>query len=361
MNILIDIAHPGHVHLFRHLYSELTTQGHRVFVSTRNIPVVLRLLQYYQIPFFNLGDKKQSLAGKALSTVSHDMALLRFVRKNDIELGLSSHIILSHVSRLTGMKSILFDDDDDAVEPLVVKFGHRFAHTVLSPGCITRKTSKNIGYQGTHELAYLHPARFTPDPSVLTDAGLREGERFFILRFVAFGAHHDIGQSGLGPDQKRRIIEKLRPYGKIFITSEKPIEPEFEEYRLSIPPEKIHSLISYAAMFLGDSQTMTSEAAVLGVPALKCNTFAGRLSVPDKLEKEFGLCYSFTPASFDAFMEKAGSILELSNSHEVWAEKRNRFLQKSIDVTSFFTWFILHYPESRDIMKQTPSVQEQFI
>ena len=60
---------------------------------------------------------------------------------------------------------------------------------------------------------------------------------------------------------------------------------------MPIPPESIHSLLYYAKMFIGDSQTMTTEAAILGTPALKCNTFAGKLSVPNELEEKYNLCY----------------------------------------------------------------------
>jgi len=55
----------------------------------------------------------------------------------------------------------------------------------------------------------------------------------------------------------------------------------------------MHSLLYYATMFIGDSQTMTSEAAMLGTPSLKLNSFAGKLSVPNELEQKYQLCYSF--------------------------------------------------------------------
>ena len=42
-------------------------------------------------------------------------------------------------------------------------------------------------------------------------------------------------------------------------------------------------------MFIGDSQTMTSEAAVLGVPSLRCNSFAGRISYINEQEFKYGL------------------------------------------------------------------------
>ena len=215
-------------------------------------------------------------------------------------------------------------------------------------------------YAGTHELAYLHPNWFTPTESVLAKAGLNKGERFFIMRFVAFKGHHDIGQSGLSLEQKRKLIDLLKPYGRVIITSERQIEPEFEEYRLPVPPEEIHSLMSYASMFLGDSQTMTSEAAILGVPALKCNTFAGRLSVPNELENKYGLCYSYQPTDFDRFYEHVKTLLETKNLKEVWQEKRRKFLSDKIDVTAFFTWFIENYPKSKEIMKENPDYQYKF-
>jgi predicted glycosyltransferase len=113
-------------------------------------------------------------------------------------------------------------------------------------------------------------------------------------------------------------------------------------------------------MFLGDSQTMTSEAAILGTPALKCNTFAGKLSVPNELEEKYGLCYSYQPNAFDQFMNKAKELSETPNLKEAWAEKRQKFLNDKIDVTAFMVWFIENYPKSAKIMKENPDYQYRF-
>ncbi len=360
MNILIDIAHPGHVHLFRNAYMELIRKGHSVYVCTRDIQIAIHLLNFYNIPFYNIGSKRNSLIGKAITTLKQDAALLKFVKRNSIDIGISSHIVLSHVAIFSSMKSMIFDDDDDIAEPLVVKYGHSFADVVLSPDSIDRKTYKNIGYQGIHELAYLHPNRFQPDENILKEIGINKDDKYFILRFVAFQAHHDRGQFGLNIGQKQRLIDLLKSYGKVFITSEGPIEQEFEEYRLPIPPEKIHSLIYYSTMFLGDSQTMTSEAAILGVPAIKCNTFAGKLSVPNELENKYHLCYSFQPSEFDKFYSKIQQLLLNENLKEEWTKKRIDFLKENIDVTAFMVWFIENYPESKRIMKENPDYQYNF-
>lgn len=360
MNILIDIGHPAHVHLLRFTSEELKRHGHQVFFSVRDIPVAKRLMDYYGMEYVDLGEKKDSILGKGMTILKQDLKILYFVWEKKIDVGLSSGIVLSHVSKLSKMKSFVFDDDDDAAEPLVVKYGHPYSNAVFTPSAIRRKTNNAIYYNGCHELAYLHPNHFTPDISVLEKAGLKIDDKFFILRFVAFKGHHDVGQQGISLDKKRRIVNLLEQYGRVIITSERQIEPEFEQYRLPVPPEEIHSLMYYASMFIGDSQTMTSEAAIMGVPALKCNTFAGKLSVPNELEQKFGLCYAYHPNDFEKFYEHIERLLKQPDLKDEWIKKRDRFLQEKIDVSAFFTWFIENYPNSKRIMQENPDYQYQF-
>ena len=342
-NILIDIGHPGHVHLLHPLVEALKSKGHQCFYSVRDIPVAQRLMKHYGMtPWLDLGGKKDSLVGKAWTVVQQDVHILKFVRKRHIDIGLSCGLVLSQVSQLTKMKSYVFDDDDDEAEPLVTKYSHPYSSAVFTPDCIERKTKNAVYYHGTHELAYLHPKRFTPDPTVLQHAGLQEGERYFIMRFVALKGHHDVGQQGLTIEQKKALVELLKSYGRVIITSERAIEPEFEPYRLPVPPEEIHSLMAYSSMFLGDSQTMTSEAAVLGVPALKCNSFAGRLSVPNMLENKYGLCYAYTPQQFEEMYHYVEQLLarDPEELKSEWQEKRQRMLADMIDPTEFFVNYI---------------------
>ena len=359
MNILIDIGHPGHVHLFKYVAAELKAKGHQLFYSVRDIPVAKRLMDKYNMAYIDLGRKSDSISGKAWTVLKQDMELLRFVRKNHIDIGLSSGIVLSHVSRLTKMKSFMFDDDDDAAEQFVVKYGHPLTDIVMTPSAIKRKTPKALYYQGTHELAYLHPNRFQLDRSVLERAGIKEDERFFIMRFVALKGHHDIGQAGLSIEQKQKLIYLLEGYGRVIITSERAIEPEFEQYRLPVPPEDIHSLMHYASLFVGDSQTMTSEAAVLGVPAFKCNTFAGRLSVPNMYEG-YGLCKSFTPEYFEDMYSEIEALLTGPDPKTEWQRKLDALIGDMIDPTAFFTWFIENYPESAATLRENPDYQLRF-
>jgi predicted glycosyltransferase len=200
--------------------------------------------------------------------------------------------------------------------------------------------NKTVKYDGYHELAYLHPKRFTPDPKVLEGIGLKENEPYFILRFNAFKAHHDIGEKGLSLEDKRKLISVLEKRGRVFITTERKIDKEFEKYQLSISPEKIHSLIYFSTMLIGDSQTMTSEAAVLGIPSIRCNTFVGKISYLEEEEHKYQLTYGFRPTNSKEMFLKIETLLDMPYLKNIWQERRNRMLMNKIDVTAFYVWFI---------------------
>lgn len=360
MNILIDIAHPAHVHLIKNTYYELTNKGHKVIVTVKDIPSAVQLLNILEIPFIYLGGKSDSLIGKAFLQLKFNYLLWKVVIREKIDIAFGSSLTIAQLSKYTKVKSIILDDDDDDVEPLFVKYAHPAADHILSPACTIRRTQKMIGYSGYHELAYLHPNRFNPDESVLSEIGVLPGEKYFILRFNAFKAHHDVGVHGLSLENKRQLISLLERYGKVFITTERNIDEEFKPYQLKVSPDKAHSLMYYATMLVGDSQTMTSEAAVLGTPAIRCNTFVRRISYLEEEEFKYNLTYGFLPENSDLLFLKINELLEMPNIKKEWKNRRENMLNDKIDVTAFFTWFIENYPQSAQIMRENPDYQYRF-
>ncbi|MFC2110897.1 DUF354 domain-containing protein [Bacteroidota bacterium] len=362
MNILIDIGHPGHVHLLRNVYHQLIKNGHHIWVTVKDIPIAKTLLDKYNIVYIDIGKKRDSLIGKAISQLHYNLKVLQIVRNNGIEIGVGTSITLAHISKLSKMKSILLDDDDDEVQPLFVNYAHPFANTLLSPISLKghRKKKGTIFYPGFHELAYLHPNRFIPDSDVLNEVGLKLGDVFFIMRFNVFKAHHDSGISGMSLQQKLKLIELLEPYGRIFITTEREIEPELKKYQIPVSPEKAHSLIFFATMFLGDSQTMTSEAAVLGTPAIRMNSFVGRIAYLEEEEHKYGLTYGFKPEQFEELVTKVNQLLKMPNLKEEWEFRRQKLLSDKIDVSSFFVWFIENYPNSITQIQNTLEFWNKF-
>jgi len=353
LKAIIDIGHPGHVHLYRHLATSLKKNGDTVYTTVKQIESAICLLESFDWDHLKIGKKKDSILEKALNQFLYNYRVLRLIKKEGIQVGIGTSVTLSHLSKITKMDSILFDDDDDEVQPLFVKYAHPYCTYLLSPESLKgkRKKKNTIYYPGYHELAYLHPNRFTPDPDVLSMIGLKEGEVFFVLRFNVFKAHHDVGEYGIALKDKIRLVEMLNNYGKVFITAERNIEPELEKYRMALKPEKIHSLLYYANMFVGDSQTMTSEAAVLGTPAIRSNTFVKRISYLDELEYQYGLTFGYLPQEFDMALEKIRELINFPNLKDLWAEKRRKMLADKIDVSQFMIWLIDGYPESMQIAK----------
>lgn len=362
MNILIDIGHPAHVHLFRNLYAALKERGHTLTVTVRDLPSATALLHSYNIPFITLGARAATIAGKGLGQLRSGgrLAALGYRRRIDIAIG--SSISIAHASRISAFRSLVFDDDDDAVQPLMARYGHPFAHALLSPSALRthRRRRTTLFYDGYHELAYLHPSRFSPDPSVPAGAGLRPGDTWFIMRFNAFRAHHDRGEHGLTTGQKVTLARYLSERGRVFVTTEEEPGSELAQYHIPVPSHQVHSLMAGATMLIGDSQTMTSEAAVLGVPALRCNTFAGRIAYLGELEERYGLTYGFRPDEFDRLFNTMKELLAMPSLKEEWQARRRRMLADKIDVTAFMLWFVENYPASVKIMNSDPSFRDLF-
>jgi len=350
MNVLIDVNHPAQVHYFRNLYDALG-ENHKVYYSCKKVPMIEALFNAYDIPFISYGEKKDGLINKALKQLRYDLVCLKHLRELSVDIALGSSASNVHAARFTKAISIATTDSDLAVLPLAVKFVYPFADYLMMPDSLAfQKHPKQICYPGYQELAYLHPKRFTPDPEVLNECGLKEGDPFFILRFTAFKAHHDIGMYGLSREQKWQLVNLLEQHGQVLITSEVN-DPDFARYAAPISPEKMHSLMYYAQMLACDSQTMTTEAAILGTPAFRCNTFAGKLTVIEEVEKYYDLAYSYHPRHFNWMLRKMDQLLKNPETKREWADKRQHLLKEKIDVTAYWVWLLENAPGSLEATK----------
>jgi predicted glycosyltransferase len=158
---------------------------------------------------------------------------------------------------------------------------------------------------------------------------------------------------GLGDNQVFKLIGLLEQYGKVFISSERPLPEQFEEYRLKINPADIAHTLFYAKLFIGDSQTMTSEAAVLGTPAFRCNDFVGRISVMDEKEVKYGLSYNYPPSSFNERFSNIQELLKGEKFDQEFERRKQKMLNDKIDLSAFMIWLFENYFEI-DFTKQIP-------
>ena len=360
MRILIDIGHPAHVHLFKNFAYEFEKKGNKVLFTTRTKEFEIELLNSYKLNYISFGKHHQSLLGKIWGLLKFDLQLLvtaiRF--KPDIFLSHGSPYA-SHVAFITRKPHISFEDTFNFEQ---IKLYRPFTSAILTADYPHPSIGKHeIKYSGYHELSYLHPNVFKPSETVLLALKLKPGEKFVILRFISWSATHDRGHNGFSLLNKLRIVEEFSKYAKVFISSEKPLPPRLEEFKIPIAPSQMHDAIAFSSLMFGESATMVSEAAVLGVPGIYLDN-TGRYYTKDQEEK-YGLVFNYTESEKDQIkaLEKGVEILSGKESSKSWQKRRANLIGDKIDVTAFLVWFVENYPQSIITMKENPDHQRNFI
>jgi predicted glycosyltransferase len=334
VRILLDITHPAHVHFFRNAIEDWTKRGNDVVIAARDKDIVTDLLDRTGLNYKNLGSAREGLAGLGLELLLRDGRLLKFARdrKPDVLAGIGG-IFIAHVGFLLGIPSVVFTDTENAT--LSNRLTFPVATKIVTPRCYEGPVpgKKHVSYPGYHELAYTHPTRFEPSPTALEGFDLKPGDPYIVMRLVSWGAAHDV--SDFGFSNLTDAVQSLQKYGRVLISSERPLPPELEPLRIVAHPELVHHLLYYARLFIGESATMASESATLGTPAILVST--SRRGYTNELESRYGLAFTFSDreGAQEKALKKASEILDSSNSDQTWNEKRNEMLDEMIDVTDF--------------------------
>ena len=361
MRYLIFLGHPAHFHLFRFLIPALEKQGHEVKVLVRDKDILVGLCDRAGLRYTNVlpEQRGKGLFSLAMSYARKYRRISKIIREFKPTLLLGSEPSLVHLGKFYGIPSIVFSEDDATIIRNFARITYPLTDAILSPvSCHAGKWEyKKIGYNGFHKLTYLHPKVFVPDRNEIKELG--EGD-FFILRFAQLNAYHDTNRSGINRDIATRLIKILEPHGNIYITSERPLEPEFERYRLSIDPLKIHHALGFAKLYIGDSQSMAVEAALLGTPGIRFNDFAGEIGVLNELEQVYALTHSVRTTEPEKLFSLAESLVSDIGLRQSFQRKKATLLQEKINVFEFFLWFIQHYPESRERMRADMNYQYHF-
>jgi predicted glycosyltransferase len=329
------MGHPAHYHNFKNCIRILMQRGDEVLVVARGKDVLFDLIdtegwEVVKWPARAAGGK----FSLALNILQREAKLLNLVRKFRPHLMAGTDLGITHVGKLLGIPSVVVNEDDSHAIPLMAKLAFPYATCVLAPNCCDQSPAnhKKIGYEGYHELAYLHPNYFKGDRSLLPSE-MREADRYFILRFASLHAHHDEGRSGIDDVLAHELIELLLPFGKVFITSERELSAELEPFRIPVHPTVIHHAMAFADLYIGDSQTMAAEAAVLGVPSIRFNDFVGELSYLEELEHKYGLTKGIKTDESDVFLATAKEWAENIGLKTLFTERRNAMMNATIDVT----------------------------
>lgn len=359
MKIIVEMGHPAHVHQFKNMIWKLEEHGHEIKICATDKDVELDLLDSYNIDYEVLGKNNSAhLLTKISLLINSEIKMMQICKKFKPDLFISRlSPISAHVSRLLRRPHISFADDDKRV--LSALLAIQSTEYICTPEYFKIDYGKRqIRYKGYKELAYLHPNQFKPSESALDMLGLDKNDKYILIRFVGWAAVHDYGMHGI--QNKLDMVKELENEAQVFITSEGKLIKSLEKYRINAPPESMHDLLYYATMLVGDSQTMTTEAAVLGTPAIRCNSFVGINDLGNfiELENKYNLIFNYSDP-FQA-LQKAKQILETPGIKDEWKKRRDRLLRDKIDVTSFMVWLIDEYPDSCYRMRENSAVQLQF-
>jgi uncharacterized protein len=337
VRILIDVLHPAHVHVFRNFHAEMAARGHQILITAREKDRALELLDRYGLPYEQLSTHRAGVVSMATEMAQRTSRLLGAMKRfrPDVMTGVMGPSI-AVAGALRRVPAVVFYDTEFARQ--TNWFVYPLAHSVCTPDCYQGTVrGRHVTYAGYHELAYLHPTRFEPDPARLTPFGVRPGEPFTVVRFVSWEAVHDRREAGLAAAQKRGLVDVLRRHGRVLLSSEAPLPPDLAPYQLTGPVEDVHHLLAHAQLVVGESATMSSEAAVLGVPAVFIAT-TGRGYTDDE-EQRYGLVRHFTEDRYEEAIATAEKLLA-DDPRDFGSRARQQLLAEKIDVTA---WMVAYF------------------
>lgn len=315
----------------------LQKDGHDTLVLARDKDVLLKVLQEENVPYEVFGLHKKKMWDKIIGSFS---LLLKY---NGIVKRYRPDVIVSKASlygvlmaKWHNAKSVIFPDSE--VVALTNKYVVPRCTKVITPSNFTLNYGeKHIRVKGVFEDCYLSPSVFTPDDNVVNHYGLKKP--YAIFRFVGWYANHDVGNNGFTLEQKTELVHTVEPYMNVYISSEKELPDVLSKYKLPTPAAAIHSVLAEADLYLGDSQTMASEAALLGTPAIRSNSFVGENDMSNfkMLENKYGLLRNI--ASYEDVLKVLADFASHSKKSE-WIEKKDSYYKAIGDINKEITDYL---------------------
>lgn len=333
MKYLFFTNTPAHVHLYKHAVCELRERGHDVLVLGRDYDCTESLLEYYDLPYRIYGRCDTTKWSLVKSLPGSYLEITRQVRGYDPDLIFGMGAYSAHAGAIASVPVVLLlDSEPTGIDHAISR---PFSKLILTPHAFGKDLGgKHYRFRGFKECAYLHPAVYEPGSDIRDALGVGENEKYAILRLNAFGSHHDVSHSGLTADRRRALIERLSEHATVFVSDEgRSMDYDGVEARpFDLHPGLIHDALDEAHLLVADTQTMVTEAALLGTPAIRSNSFVGDDDMGNfvELERE-GLIYNI--ADFDRVIERAVELVTDDTVPETWRERRDAYMADKVNLT----------------------------
>jgi len=338
MKYLFFTNTPAHVHMYKHAVKQLSEAGYEVRVLGRDYGCTLPLLEYADIDYQLYGKCETSKYSLFRELPVHYFNIIREVRAFDPDLIFGIGAYSAHAGAVTRTPVItIFDSEPTRLDHMISK---PFTTLQLTPAAFEKDLGeKHYKFNGFKETAYLHPDVFEGSPeSIKEELSVETDEKYVLLRFNAFGSHHDVGESGFTPDEKRALIRQLSEHATVFVSDEgdQLSFDQIDAQPFELHPAKMHDALANAALLVADTQTMVTEAALLGTPAIRSNSFVGESDMGNFKELEaHSLIHN--ERSLDDVLERMDEILTDSSAQEQWQKRRKEYLDNKVNLTRLIT------------------------
>ena len=170
-----------------------------------------------------------------------------------------------------------------------------------------------------------------PDLTLAEQNGFDPTRDNFFIRCVSWQASHDLGEQGWSESLLGDLVEWLAARGKVHISSEAPLLERFAAHAYQGKVSAVHHLMAHCRLFIGESATMASECAVLGVPAIYA-AHTGR-GYTDEQEQRYGLVTNLRQFDLDRLRRTIEPLLARPAAD--YQARRQDLLADTIDVAAF--------------------------
>jgi predicted glycosyltransferase len=333
MRVVFFTNTPAHVHLYRHAVDRLERAGQDVLVLGRDYGCTVALLDRFDLPYRVYGACGTTKGSVFRNLPRHYANIIPAVRSfgPDVIFGVGAYAAHAGLTSRTPAVLVL-DSEPTSIDHAISK---PFAAAFLTPHAFRKDLGENhYQFRGFCETAYLHPDVYRPNPEIRDELGLSPDEPFVLLRFNAFGSHHDVGQSGFTPAQRRRLVETFAEHATVFVSDEGGTVDldSLPAREFDVHPALLHDALSAARLVVTDTQTVCTEAALLGTPVVRSNSFVGDGDMGNftELERQ-GLVVN--TADFDEVLSTGVGVLRDESVGVEWRRRRNEYVGGLVDLT----------------------------
>jgi uncharacterized protein len=356
---LFYLGHPAQYLFIRKSIMALSQAGHCVKIIIKSKDVLEDLLIRDSIDYINILPQKRRDSKYAIVTslLKRIIYLARIIQKIKPDLLISTDASTAILGLIFSVNRITITEDDYKVIKLLGDLTYPFTQTILCPEIcdVGNWEHKKAGYPGYMKLAYLHPNIFHQNKGIRAKYGLPQ--KFILLRLAKLTAFHDHGMKGISNVVLEDIINKceINRY-HVLISAEDTIEERYSKYLLKIKVHDMHHVLAAASLLISDSQSMSVEAAILGVPSIRISSFVGKISVLEELEHTYKLTFGVLPDDSKKLFLILDNILKKTDLKLEYEKLQKKMLAEKIDVSAFLTWFIENYPTSQNKIQNHPEI-----